>query len=84
MNKYEEALDVIARYISDSKYGITRYSENTINEKLSHLKELIDKEEKALDKACARIVELEESNCGELVDIELVKRWSLVEGKLDE
>lgn len=38
--------------------------------------------EKALDKACARIVELEESNCGELVDIELVKRWSLVEGKL--
>lgn len=43
MTKFQEALDVIARYISDIRRGISRYSENIINEKLCHLKELVDK-----------------------------------------
>lgn len=61
MSKSQEALDVIARYISDIRRGISRYSENVINEKLCHLKELVDKatdEKPYLDGDCDRDTDL--------------------------
>lgn len=52
MNKYQEAIDVMARYISDCKCGIKRYSDREIDsaiEKIVELEKHCDKLEKALE-----------------------------------
>ena len=55
MNKYQEAIDVMARYISDCKCGIKRYSYREIDNAMDSIVELenhCNELEKALDEAC--------------------------------
>lgn len=54
MNKYQEALDAICRYVSDQRHGIARYTEREICECLGTLGEMEKKfaqYQKALDVA---------------------------------
>ena len=58
MNEYKDAVDVVARYISDCKIGIKRYSNRDIDNVMAKIVELekhCDKLEKALDEACNRL-----------------------------
>ena len=57
MNKYENAIDVVARYCSDYRYGIFP-PRNELHGELDTLNELIDKVmlmEQALDLACKKL-----------------------------
>lgn len=64
MNKYQEAIDIMARYISDCKCGIKRYGDREIDsamDKIVELEKHCDKLEKAIDKACTQLVNLKEA-----------------------
>lgn len=55
MNEYKDAVDVMARYISDCKIGIKRYSDRDIDNVMAKIVELekhCNELEKALDAAC--------------------------------
>ena len=72
MNKYEKAIDAVARYCSDYRTGIFP-PRNKVYEELDILNELVDKVllvEQALDKACYF---LEKSKFGTTCDEEYHK-----------
>ena len=55
MNKYQEAIDVMARYISDCKLGLKRYCDRDIDNVMAKIVELekhCNSLEKALDASC--------------------------------
>lgn len=55
MNKYQDSIDVMARYISDCKLGLKRYCDREIDTAMANIVELekhCNALEKALDAAC--------------------------------
>lgn len=74
MNKYQEAIDVMARYISDCKCGIKRYSDKEIDsaiEKIVELEKYCDGLEHELE------VLKEEYNADQkyIEDFDITKDW---------
>lgn len=66
MNKYQEALDAICRYVSDQRHGIVRHTEREICECLGTLGEMekqFAQYQKALGKACELIAEAVNQDC---------------------
>lgn len=61
MNKYQEALDVICRYVSDQRHDIARYTEREICECLGTLGEM-EKQFAQYQKAFDKAIELLDAN----------------------